>query len=88
MKRARPGLAVLFATYAGCLAAETLAPVSSFDRIGDKDKRAPAIFQEAGKVIASPRCSSAIACPIPPAAPVTRATCPSCVVSRMAKRYS
>jgi len=56
MKRARPGLAVLLATYAGCLAAETLAPVSSFDRIGDKDKRAAAIFQEAGKVIASPRC--------------------------------
>lgn len=56
MMRARPGLAVLIATYAGCLAAETLAPVSSFDRIGDKDKRGAAIFQEAGKVIASPRC--------------------------------
>jgi hypothetical protein len=40
----------------GCLAADTLAPVSSFDHIADKDKRAAALFQEAGKVITSPRC--------------------------------
>lgn len=33
-----------------------LKPVSSFDSIGDKDKRAVALFQEAGKVIQSPRC--------------------------------
>jgi hypothetical protein len=39
-----------------CLAAETLAPVSSFDRIEDRDKRATAIFEEAGKVINGPRC--------------------------------
>jgi len=33
-----------------------LAPVSSFDKITDKEKRAAALFQEAGKVIMSPRC--------------------------------
>jgi len=33
-----------------------LAPVSSFDRIADKEKRAVALFQEAGKVIMHPRC--------------------------------
>ena len=33
-----------------------LKPVSSFDSISDKDKRAVALFQEAGKVIQSPRC--------------------------------
>lgn len=33
-----------------------LAPVSSFDRIAEKDKRAVALFQEAGKVIMHPRC--------------------------------
>ena len=39
-----------------CLAAEPLAPVSSFDRIPDRSKRALALFEEAGKVITSPRC--------------------------------
>jgi hypothetical protein len=33
-----------------------LAPVSSFDRITDKEKRAVALFQEAGRVIMHPRC--------------------------------
>jgi hypothetical protein len=33
-----------------------LAPVSSFDKITDKEKRGVALFQEAGKVIMSPRC--------------------------------
>ena len=33
-----------------------LAPVSSFDRITDKEKRAIALFQEAGRVIMHPRC--------------------------------
>ena len=33
-----------------------LAPVSSFDRIAEKEKRAVALFQEAGKVIMHPRC--------------------------------
>src|SRR5689334_17932315 len=33
-----------------------LAPASSFDRITDQDKRAVALFQEAGKVIMHPRC--------------------------------
>ena len=33
-----------------------LAPVSSFDRIADREKRAVALFQEAGKVIMHPRC--------------------------------
>lgn len=33
-----------------------LAPVSSFDRIADRDKRSIALFQEAGKVIMHPRC--------------------------------
>lgn len=48
--------AVLLAMSFGCLAAETLAPVSTFDRIADKSKRAAALFEEAGKVILSPRC--------------------------------
>jgi hypothetical protein len=39
-----------------CLAAETLMPASSFDRITDKEKRAVALFEEAGKVIIGPRC--------------------------------
>ncbi len=34
----------------------TLRPVSDFARIGDKDARAVALFEEAGKVITSPRC--------------------------------
>jgi cytochrome c553 len=36
--------------------ATALAPVSSFDGIADKSKRAVALFQEAGKVIMHPRC--------------------------------
>jgi hypothetical protein len=34
----------------------TLKPVSDFDGIADKSKRAVALFEEAGKVIQSPRC--------------------------------
>src|SRR6202011_3992563 len=34
----------------------TLKPVSDFDKIADKNERAVALFQEAGKVIQSPRC--------------------------------
>lgn len=34
----------------------TLQPVSSFDKIKNKQQRAVALFQEAGKVIQSPRC--------------------------------
>lgn len=34
----------------------TLAPVSSFDKIKNKQQRAVALFEEAGKVIQSPRC--------------------------------
>jgi hypothetical protein len=33
-----------------------LKPVSAFDNIGDRNRRAIALFQEAGKVIQSPRC--------------------------------
>jgi hypothetical protein len=48
---------ILWASMTGsCLAAGALAPVSSFDRIQDKGKRAAALFEEAGKVITSPRC--------------------------------
>ena len=36
--------------------AATLKPVSSFNAIADRDQRAIALFQEAGKVIQSPRC--------------------------------
>jgi hypothetical protein len=36
--------------------AQTLEPVSAFDHIADKSERAVAIFNEAGKVILSPRC--------------------------------
>ena len=36
--------------------AQNLAPVSAFDKIAEKDKRAVALFQEAGRVIMSPRC--------------------------------
>ena len=56
MSPIRPALAFLLAVSTGCLAVDTLAPVSSFDRIADKEKRAAALFQEAGKVITSPRC--------------------------------
>ena len=31
-------------------------PVSEFDRIGDRQERAIALFTEAGKVLNSPRC--------------------------------
>jgi hypothetical protein len=48
--------ALMLAASTGCLAAAGLAPVSSFDRIADKEKRAAALFQEAGNVITSPRC--------------------------------
>jgi hypothetical protein len=34
----------------------TLKPVSDFESINDKNERAIALFQEAGKVIQSPRC--------------------------------
>jgi hypothetical protein len=34
----------------------TLRPVSDFDRFTDKNERAVALFEEAGKVIQSPRC--------------------------------
>jgi hypothetical protein len=34
----------------------TLKPVSAFEKIGDRNARAIALFQEAGKVIQSPRC--------------------------------
>jgi hypothetical protein len=34
----------------------TLQPVSAFDKIKDKKQRAVALFEEAGKVIQSPRC--------------------------------
>jgi hypothetical protein len=47
---------VLLAMSFGCFAAETLAPASQFERIADKSKRAVALFEEAGKVILSPRC--------------------------------
>jgi hypothetical protein len=33
-----------------------LAPVASFDKIGDRTARSVALFEEAGKVIQSPRC--------------------------------
>jgi hypothetical protein len=48
--------AILIAQHAHAQTSAALAPVSTFDRIADKDKRAVALFQEAGKVILSPRC--------------------------------
>ena len=47
---------VLLAVSAGCFAAETLAPVSKFAQTADTSKRSVALFEEAGKVILSPRC--------------------------------
>jgi hypothetical protein len=47
---------MLALTAGSCLAAGTLAPASSFDRISEKEKRSMALFVEAGKVINSPRC--------------------------------
>lgn len=55
MNRRWPSL-VLLAMSAGCVAAQTLAPVSKFDAIADPSKRSVALFEEAGKVIVSPRC--------------------------------
>ena len=49
-------LALLLAGPAYAQTTTALAPVSSFDRIADKQKRAVALFQEAGKVIMHPRC--------------------------------
>jgi hypothetical protein len=44
------------AATAPAIHAATLKPVSAFDIIKNKNKRAIALFQEAGKVIQSPRC--------------------------------
>jgi hypothetical protein len=52
----RAAFIVCISVTGSCLAAGTLAPVSSFDRIQDKSKRAAALFEEAGKVLTSPRC--------------------------------
>jgi len=49
-------LAALFAAPVYAQPPSGLAPVSSFDRITDKEKRAVALFQEAGRVIMHPRC--------------------------------
>ena len=49
-------LAALFAAPVYAQPPSGLAPVSSFDRITDKEKRAIALFQEAGRVIMHPRC--------------------------------
>lgn len=49
-------LALLLATPAFAQAPTGLAPASTFDRIADKEKRAVALFQEAGRVIMHPRC--------------------------------
>lgn len=55
MRRGALSLVLMGASVA-CLAAGTLAPVASFDRIADTRTRAIALFEEAGKVITSPRC--------------------------------
>jgi len=44
------------AVSARSLDGDGLKPASSFDAIADKNRRAIALFQEAGKVIQSPRC--------------------------------
>ena len=49
-------LALLMASPVHAQTTAGLASVSSFDRITDKEKRAVALFQEAGKVIMHPRC--------------------------------
>jgi hypothetical protein len=49
-------LALLMASPVHAQTTGGLASVSSFDRIIDKEKRAVALFQEAGKVIMHPRC--------------------------------
>lgn len=54
MRRAFAALLLVAPAYAQTTTG--LAPVSSFDRITDKEKRAVALFQEAGKVIMHPRC--------------------------------
>jgi len=56
MNAIRIASVLVLAASNACLATEMLAPVSSFDRFTDKNQRAAAIFQEAGKVITSPRC--------------------------------
>jgi hypothetical protein len=55
MNRFRFSMVVL-AISGSCLAAETLDPTSKFDQIADTSKRSVALFEEAGKVIISPRC--------------------------------
>jgi hypothetical protein len=49
-------LALLIAGPVHAQTTSGLAPVSSFDRIAEKEKRSVALFQEAGKVIMHPRC--------------------------------
>lgn len=49
-------LALLLAGPAYAQATTGLAPASSFNRIAENEKRAVAVFQEAGKVIMHPRC--------------------------------
>lgn len=49
-------LVLLLAAPAHAQTTTGLAPVSNFDRIAEKEKRAVALFQEAGKVIMHPRC--------------------------------
>src|ERR1044071_3600773 len=49
-------LAVLLAGPVHAQTTTSLAPVSTFDRIANPEKRAVALFQEAGKVIMHPRC--------------------------------
>ena len=56
MNAIRIASVLVLAASNGCFAAEALAPVSSFDRIADKNQLAAALFQEAGRVITSPRC--------------------------------
>jgi hypothetical protein len=53
----RLGVSLLLLTLSsGCFAVEALAPAAKFDQITDPAKRAVALFEEAGKVILSPRC--------------------------------
>jgi hypothetical protein len=49
-------LAPVAASAQEAAAAGTLKPVSEFDKIADRQERAIALFNEAGKVIQSPRC--------------------------------
>jgi hypothetical protein len=52
---ANPGFRDAYAAETASIAAN-LQPVSAFAKINGNDERAAALFQEAGKVIASPRC--------------------------------